>query len=76
MGYVQQLTVKNYRCFAEFSAALTPGLNVVTGSSGAGKTSLLKATACALAAVAFRCRAEGVDLMPDDVRRQAVARGG
>ena len=34
--YVQQLSVKNYRCFSEFSAIFVPGLNVVAGNNGAG----------------------------------------
>lgn len=75
MMYVQELNVKNYRCFAEFSAAFTPGLNVVAGSNGVGKTSVLKAVVCALAALAFQCSAEVRELTVDDVRRQTVTRG-
>ena len=73
--YVQQLSVKNYRCFSECSAIFTPGLNVVAGSNGAGKTSLLRAVACALATLAFQCGADVVNLMADDVRRQTVMHG-
>ena len=72
--YVQQLSVKNYRCFSEFSAVFTPGLNVVAGGNGAGKTSVLKAVACALATLAGQY-ANVEWLTVDDVRRQVVKHG-
>lgn len=74
MMYVQQLKVKNFRCFAEFSAAFTSGLNVVAGSNGVGKTSVLKAVACALATLAGQY-ANVEWLTVDDVRRQVVKHG-
>lgn len=73
--YVQQLSVKNYRCFSEFSAVFTPGLNVVAGSNGAGKTSVLKAIACALATLARKYGMNVEWLTVDDVRRQVVKHG-
>ena len=73
--YVQQLSVKNYRCFSEFSAIFVPGLNVVAGNNGAGKTSVLKAVACALSPVAHQCGADICTLEREDVRRQVTAYG-
>ncbi len=75
MVYVRRLSAQNYRCFSEFSAALEPGVNVVAGSNGAGKTSALRAVVCALAPFAQQCRAEAGELAADDVRRQAVTYG-
>ena len=72
--YVQQLSEKNYRCFSEFSTVFTPGLNVVAGGNGAGKTSVLKAVACALATVAGQY-ANVEWLTVDDVRRQVEKHG-
>lgn len=73
--YVQQLSMKNYRCFAEFSAIFTPGLNVVAGSNGAGKTSILKAVACSLTPFVYQCGAGVCNLEMKDVRRKTIEEG-
>lgn len=39
----QSIELRNYRRYADFSLALQPGINVIAGVNGSGKTSLLKA---------------------------------
>ena len=40
---IKQLTVKNFRIFQEKSVDFQPGVNVILGENGVGKTSLLEA---------------------------------
>lgn len=40
---VMQVRVRDFRCYADVSAAFGPGLTVITGPNGAGKTNLLEA---------------------------------
>jgi DNA replication and repair protein RecF len=40
---VMQVSVRDFRCYADASAAFGPGLTVITGPNGAGKTNLLEA---------------------------------
>jgi len=40
---IQQLTLKNFRIFNEKSVEFQPGVNVILGKNGVGKTSLLEA---------------------------------
>lgn len=37
------IQIQNYRCYADFTVSLQPGVNVVAGVNGSGKTSLLLA---------------------------------
>ena len=41
--YLQKITIKNYRCFQDFSMEFQKGLNVVIGANNSGKTGLLYA---------------------------------
>lgn len=41
--YVTRLEIRNLRRFAEVSLAPSPGINLITGDNGAGKTSILEA---------------------------------
>ena len=41
--YIQNITIKNYRCFSDFSMSLCKGLNVIIGANNSGKTGLLYA---------------------------------
>lgn len=41
--YLQKITIKNYRCFQNFSMEFQKGLNVVIGANNSGKTGLLYA---------------------------------
>jgi len=38
--YLQKITIKNYRCFQNFSMEFQKGLNVVIGANNSGKTGL------------------------------------
>src|SRR5687768_13077977 len=40
---VTRLDIRNLRCFRDVTLGPAPGLNVITGENGAGKTSLLEA---------------------------------
>ena len=41
--YIQKISIKNYRCFRDFSMEFQKGLNVIIGSNNSGKTGLLYA---------------------------------
>ena len=40
---LRRLQATNFRCFAELDLEFAPGLNLITGGNGAGKTSLVEA---------------------------------
>ena len=63
---LKHLVVRNWRAFGAAEVAFRPGVNVLLGRNGAGKTSLLEATAYALA---------GEPSMLPDVRQLARADG-
>ena len=63
---LKHLVVRNWRAFGAAEVAFRPGVNVLLGRNGAGKTSLLEATAYALA---------GEPSMLSDVRQLARADG-
>lgn len=41
--YIQKISIKNYRCFRDFSMEFQKGLNVIIGANNSGKTGLLYA---------------------------------
>jgi len=41
--YLQNISIKNFRLFKDFSLQLNPGLNVLAGENDSGKTSLIDA---------------------------------
>ncbi|WP_423200839.1 AAA+ ATPase domain-containing protein (plasmid) [Cupriavidus sp. H19C3] len=45
---LQSIRVTNYRCYAELNVEFKPGMNVIAGVNGSGKTSLLRAVREAL----------------------------
>lgn len=45
---LNKIEIKNFRCFQHFSLELTPGVTVLIGRNGTGKTSLIKSIANAL----------------------------
>jgi DNA repair protein SbcC/Rad50 len=63
---LKRLVVRNWRAFGAAEVAFRPGVNVLLGRNGVGKTSLLEATAYALA---------GEPSMLSDVRQLARADG-
>ncbi|ELS8946901.1 AAA family ATPase [Vibrio fluvialis] len=46
--YLEQLQLKNYRCFEDINLQFQPGINVILGNNGAGKTSILGGISIAL----------------------------
>jgi len=63
---LKRLSVRNWRAFDVADVSFRPGVNVLLGPNGVGKTSLLEATAYALA---------GEPSMLDDVRQMVRADG-
>ncbi|HEY7133939.1 MAG TPA: DNA replication/repair protein RecF [Acidimicrobiia bacterium] len=54
IAFVEQLQLRDFRCFAELELTLTPGTTVLVGPNGAGKTSLLEAVGWVARAKSFR----------------------
>ena len=46
--YFQQISIKNFKAVKEMELEFTPGVNLLTGDNGAGKTSVLEAIASGL----------------------------
>lgn len=40
---LDELTIKNFRCFEDFRIELSPGLNIIVGKNGTGKSALIHA---------------------------------
>ena len=53
-AHVAQLWLANFRCFSDANVTLPPGLTVVDGNNGQGKTSLLEAVGWVARARSFR----------------------
>ena len=54
MTVVKKLLVQNIRSHDKFEIKLSPGVTVITGGNGSGKTSLLEALYAALQGASFR----------------------
>ncbi|EHK9018533.1 AAA family ATPase, partial [Vibrio vulnificus] len=46
--FINTLQLQNYRCFEKIELCFKPGINVILGNNGAGKTSILGAMSIAL----------------------------
>ena len=46
--YFQQISIKNFKAVKEMELEFTPGINLLTGDNGVGKTSVLEAIASGL----------------------------
>src|SRR2546423_601104 len=53
-AYVARLSLRDFRCFASLDVELTPGVTVLVGANGAGKTSALEAISWVARAGSFR----------------------
>lgn len=51
---VKHLSIKNFRSYSESEFEFLPGINLVTGPNGTGKTNLLEAIYVAMYGVSFR----------------------
>jgi len=67
--YLQQITVKNFRCLKDVIVTLSSGLNVLVGENNIGKTAVLDAIRAALGPAAST--GEPLKIGPDDRHRQA-----
>ena len=50
---IDQLTVKNFRCFADQTFTFDPQFNVLVGENGSGKTAIIEALATSLQYLPF-----------------------
>src|SRR3712207_9263188 len=77
-----EISVENVALIEEATLELTPGLNVITGETGAGKTLLAtalqmllggRARSEAVRSGARRATVEGTFVLPDETRSAALA---
>jgi DNA replication and repair protein RecF len=54
MSVIRELALTDFRCYHSIEIGLTPGITIITGANGQGKTSLLEAVAWAASAKSFR----------------------
>lgn len=59
MSKIQRVDLKNFTAFAELDLALSPGVNVIIGANGTGKTHLLKVLYAAAAITTGEDREKG-----------------
>ncbi len=57
-GHIEQLQLRDFRCFTALDLGLAPGVTVIVGANGAGKTSLLEAVGWVARARSFRAVAD------------------
>jgi predicted ATP-binding protein involved in virulence len=79
--HIDQLQLKNFRCFTERCFEFRPGFNLIVGENGSGKTSLLEALAVAsgsfllgLSKYSNHCKSRPI--YPAEVLLKAVENGG
>lgn len=46
--HIQQVTIKNFRCFEDLTVNLNPDVNIFVGNNGSGKSAVLDAIAAAI----------------------------
>lgn len=75
--YIKKLSVTNFGGMASFETPLYPGVNIIVGETGAGKTSVLKAAATALSPIIQAATGElfhGRPIEPWEVRHSTEIR--
>lgn len=51
--YIEYASINNFRCLENFEIFFKPGMNLIVGGNGAGKTSLMEALACGIAGMVY-----------------------
>jgi predicted ATP-dependent endonuclease of OLD family len=46
--HIQQVKIKNFRCFEDLTVNLNPDVNIFVGNNGSGKSAVLDAIAAAI----------------------------
>ena len=46
--HIQQVQIKNFRCFEDLTVNLNPDVNIFVGNNGSGKSAVLDAIAAAI----------------------------
>ena len=75
--YIKKLSVTNFGGIASFETPLYPGVNIIVGETGAGKTSVLKAAATVLSPIIQAATGElfqGRPIEPWEVRHSTEIR--
>ena len=75
--YIKKLSVTNFGGVVSFETPLYPGVNVIVGETGAGKTSVLKAATTALSPIIQAATGElfqGRPIEPWEVRHSTEIR--
>lgn len=66
--YIKKISVTNFRGLASLKTTLHPGINLIVGGNGSGKTSFLSAIATALSPIVQRAAGEFFRGRPIDLR--------
>ena len=67
--YLEKIHIKNYKVIEELEIDLKPGVNLLIGDNGAGKTSVLEAIAVALGGLFVNVAGVSTkNIVKDDVR--------
>lgn len=69
--YLKQVTIENFRSIEKMTLDLQPGINLLIGNNGVGKTSILEAIVAGLGACFKDIPvASAVSIKPEDVRQE------
>lgn len=60
---IQEIDIKDFRCFEHFSCQFSPGVNILIGRNGAGKTTLIHALHKAVSFIFSNNRSLGKDFL-------------
>ena len=66
MILVNQLKFTNYRCFNSFDCEFLPGMNVIHGKNGSGKTSIIESIFLSFTKSSFRYYSNSDELIKND----------